>query len=388
MGELTKDGYITSTREQIKTDIQKMWTDAFGPNLALDTASPQGQIISIMTSLLQQIDNARQQDFDARDVNKAIGYQLDIIGKEMNLPRLEATPTQLTVTITGNSEYQIPSNVLFNMVNNTQEIFYSANNINVINGTITVNLIASNSKTYDDIQIGDKLQTASYVQQITDISVTEIIHGRTEEDDTAYRQRLIKSKVSGFDDVVHLVNQLQSVNAVLAAFVKPNTTAETDEYDIPPGYIEIIVLGGDNTDIAQTILNNIVMGTPTFLNSTGGITVAATDSMGYQHQYNITRPTQKTVDVTLSYGVKLGQILSEKDLADIEAAITSYINNKYMDSTIYTSDICYAVLADGRNIKMNINSLVMTIDGVDITDSYKLDIHQYATVGTITVTAE
>lgn len=384
MGNVTNTGYETESKESIRTSIQNIWKEAFGPNINMDVETPQGQITEIMTDLLYQIEVSRQDDFNARDVYKAVGLQLDIIGREMGAPRKESTPTQLIASLTGQIGYTIPSGTLFNMVNNVNQVFRNESDIIVDSNPKQVTLVAVDGNVYGGIQQGDALQTITYFQQIYNILVTSVVPGQEAEDDNTYRGRLIELKNSGIDDITNLRTKLTAINNVLDARVYQNNSLDTDSYGIPAHSIEIVVLGGDEEDIGEVCLKNIVMGTATYLNSDGGETISVTDSMGFQQQYNITRPTSVTFDVSVEYATKGDQVISNQEEAEMISRVEQYLNTRFIGQTIYLSDISYLLL-QGIQTKVEIVSLTVKADDVEIQSSYKLDIRQYAVAGDVEV---
>ena len=387
MGNITNTGYETESKQDIRTSIQNLWKEAFGPNINLDVETPQGQITEIMTDLLYQIELSRQDDFNARDVNKAVGMQLDIIGREMGTPRKDAIPTQLVVSISGQIGYTIPSGTLFNMIDDVSKVFRNDSDIAIDSTPKQATLIAVDNNVYGGVQTGDTLQTVTYFQQVSSIVVSSVAIGQVAEDDNTYRSRLVYIKDSGIDDISNLRNKLLAIENVLDAKVYQNNTLETDQYDIPSHCIEIVVLGGDEADIGQVCLENVTMGTPTYLNPDGGETINVTDSFGFTQQYNITRPTSVTFDVEVEYAVKPRQVVSNQDEADMIAKVQKYINTRFIGQTIYLSDIQFALL-NGVQEKLEITSLIVKADDVVIQASYDMGIRQYAVAGTITVNEE
>lgn len=384
MGKITTTGYETNTREETKLSVQDIWKKAFGPNINLEVSTPQGQIIEIMTDVLCQIDNARQDDFNARDIYKAQGIQLDIIGREIGAPRKESIPTQLVVSITGQTGYTIPSGSLFNMVNDVEQKFRTNNDIVVTSSPQSATLVATDGSVYGGIQVGDLLQTVEYFQQVSNIQINSIVAGKEKEDDNTYRARLIELKDSGIDDIANLKNKLMAINNVIDVNVKQNNSLDTDQYGIPSHSIEVIVLGGDEQDIGQVCLENVVMGTPTYLNPSGGVSINVVDQQGYTQVYNITRPSSVEFSVEVTYAVKPHKILSNAEAGAISDRISDYLSTRYIGQTVYISDITYQIL-DGIQDIIELVDLKVYADNVQISESYTMGIREYATVGTITV---
>lgn len=387
MGNITNTGYEIKSKQEIRESVQSLWREAFGPNINLDVETPQGQITEIMTDLLYQIEVSRQDDFNARDVYKAVGMQLDIIGREIGAPRKDAIPTQLVVSISGQTGYTIPAGTLFNMVSDVSQIFRNDSDIVVDASPKQATLIAIDSNVYGGIQAGDGLQTVTYFQQISNILVTSVVAGQVAEDDTAYRSRLIYIKDSGIDDIANLRTKLIAVPNVLDAKVYQNNSLATDANGIPPHCIEVVVLGGDEADIGRVCLENVTMGTPTYLNPNGGESITVIDSQDYPQQYNITRPTAVTFDVTVEYAAKPKQVVSRQDEADMKARVEQYLNTRFIGQTVYISDIQY-VLLNGVQSKLEITSLTVEADGVEISTSYTMGIRQYAVAGDVLIGEE
>lgn len=387
MGEITQTGYIMTSKEDVRAQVRKLWADAFGPSLSLETATPQGQIIEIMTNMLVQVDQSRQDDFNSRDIYRAVGKQLDIIGREMGAPRKAAIPTQIVVSISGDMNYTIAAGTEFNMIEDVSRLFQNTSAITISGSSIQATLTALNGAVYGDIQAGQGLQTVQYYQQVSNVIVQSVVPGQPAEDDNTYRQRLIFLKNSGVDDISNLIQKLQAINNVLDAYVKQNNSLETDEYGIPPHTIEIIVLGGDEEDIGNVCLREVTLGTPTYLNPVGGETISVTDGFGYQQKYNVTRPSGVTFTVEATYAPKRAQVVSKADVQGMIDRTKAYLDTRYIGQVVYKSDVAYQLL-NGVQDKLELTGLILKANGTEVTDSYVMTIRQYAVAGDVTVTGD
>lgn len=385
MGEITQTGYIMTSKDDVREQVRKAWSDAFGPSLSLETATPQGQMIEIMTNILVQIEQGRQDDFNSRDIYRAVGKQLDIIGREMGAPRKSAIPTQMVVSISGQTNYIIASGTEFNMINDVSRLFQNTSEITMSSHTIQATLTAINGAVYGDIQVGDRLQTVQYYQQVSDVTVESVVPGQPAEDDNTYRARLIYLKNSGVDDISNLIQKLQAINNVLDAYVRQNNSLETDEYGIPAHTIEIIVLGGDEADIGEVCLREVTLGTPTYLNPVGGETITVKDNFGYPQKYNVTRPTSVSFSVEATYATKRSQVVSKADVQGMIDRVNAYLNTRYIGQVVYKSDIAYQLL-NGVADKLELTGLILKAGDIEVTDSYVMTIRQYAVAGEVTVT--
>jgi hypothetical protein len=77
---------------------------------------------------------------------------------------------------------------------------------------------------------------------------------------------------------------------VLQAFVIENETDVTDGFGRPPHSFEVIVVGGDDQEIGQTIFDTKPIGINTYrVPGADGRTVQVTDSQGTVHDINFSR---------------------------------------------------------------------------------------------------
>ena len=378
---ITADGYETTPKETIKTEVQEIFTNALGDDLDLSDETPQGNLINGLTDLLHQIDMHRQSDFYSRDLYKAVGTQLDIIGRELGIPRKESIPTQILVNLQGAINYKIDAGTLAHIVSNSSEIFEFTNDVEITSSDIQVTLTASNGKIYDDLVVGQQLQTQEYTPQIYNISIVSIVYGQQAESDYSYRLRLLDAKSSTTDEVAHFTLALQNIPNVLSAYVEPNNTLETSPSGIPSHAVEIVVLGGSEADIGEVIMDNI-FATPTYNDPSLGEEIQVEDYNGHIQTFYITRPAMRNIYVSIEYENKADHMLTTDEINDIIAKVTEFINSIHMNKTLYVSDIYNIAIQDYSRIYA-IKSLTIQTDGdtpgtkVDIENSYTCSSREY-----------
>lgn len=380
---ITANGYETTPESTILTEVQDAFKDALGTDLSLDVETPQGQLIAMITDMLHQIDLNRQSDFYSRDIYRAQGLQLDIIGRELDIPRREAVPTQILITLQGAVNYTVLSGTQATIITDNSQVFQFTDDFEITAASSQVTLTAVDGGVYENLTVGQKLQTQEYTPQIYDMTITSIIYGQAAESDYQYRLRLIEAQSSGVDEVAHLTLELENVENVLSAYVEPNNTLETSATGIPPHAVEIVVLGGAEADIAQVLMDNL-FATPTYKDSTLGEEISGTDYNGHTQTFYITRPQQVNVSVQITYVNKLGQTLSSDNIADITNKITQLINATYMNKTLYYSDICN-LATDGYTQIYAIKSMTVTVGSSPVTDSYTCTSRQYLYASSVTL---
>lgn len=372
---ITNNGYETTPKATIKQEVQSIFTDALGNDLDLSDETPQGNLINGLTDMLHQIDMHRQSDFYARDLYKAVGLQLDIIGRELGIPRKDPVPTQILVNLQGAENYKIPAGTLANITTDSSKVFEFTNDVDISSSSIQVTLTATNGSIYDSLTVGQQLQTQEYIPQIYDITITSIVYGQAAESDYAYRLRLIDAKSSTTDQVEHFTLELKNINNVLNAYVEANNTLDTSESGIPSHSVEIVVLGGSETDIGNVIMHNI-FATPTYQDPTLGEEISVVDYNGHTQTFYITRPKMRNISVSIEYENKEGQMLSNDDIDAIKNKILEFVNSIYMNKTLYVSDI-YNIAIEGYSKVYAIRTLTVSIESESTPGEYDEIVNSY-----------
>lgn len=379
---ITSSGYETTPVENILSEVQELFKNSLGEDLSLDPETPQGNMINMITSLLHQIDLHRQSDFYARDVYHAQGLQLDILGRELGLPRKLSVPTQVYVELKGAINYVVPAGTQANIITNNSQIFEFPTAVSITSTAQQVTLQAINGAVYEDIAVGQQLQTQEYTPQIYDMKILSIVYGQPQESDYQYRLRLIEAKSANVDEVAHLTLALENINNVLSAYVDPNNSLITSPTGIPPHAVEIVVLGGAESDIGN-VLMGYLFATPTYEDPTLGEAIQVVDYNGNIQTFYITRPQQLSVSVTINYSNKQGQTLSVDNKSAIESKIKQLINSTYMNKTLYKSDVCN-IATEGYNQYYAINELEISVEGVTMDAAYECGSRQYLYADTVT----
>ena len=200
----------------------------------------------------------------------ATGSQLILEAKTVQSSYKATLSDNITVS-------KVTSNILFESVD--------YGNITVPTGTITI--IVKNVDGLDSIT--------------NDITPTA---GRLEESDIAARQSYIKRiairSMSRIDGIV--ADIYENVDGVLSAIGKENYTSEYDEDGRPPHCFEIIVDGGDSSEIAQIIFQRKSPG----IRAYGSTSVDIADSYGNIINIGFSRPTYQYVwlKITLTRNTK------------------------------------------------------------------------------------
>jgi uncharacterized phage protein gp47/JayE len=144
--------------------------------------------------------------------------------------------------------------------------------------------------------------------------------GRARETDAAFRARRQASlRVQGAAATDAIRSDVLDIEDVTACIVFENDTDTTDGDGLPPHSVEVLVLGGEDQDIFDTILATKAAGIATY----GGETGTATDASDNDHTIYFTRPTEKDVYITVDVTV-LGSLWPSDGEDQVAAALVAF----------------------------------------------------------------
>jgi uncharacterized phage protein gp47/JayE len=351
MSKIDSNGYQLIPEEQIVSDIKTIVEESF---IGINTAneSPFGNFSLLLAS---EIDNGQKDAFNvfnSFDLDSASGQDLDYIGKLIGLSRRALEPSILTVQATSSATgYTILEGSQFFLTSDDTILFQNTSDELISTSPQDITMGSLEFVADGDVAVGDKLTSVSNYPDLTDLEITNIIQGEEEETDYSYRLRLkaVRNGNSG-NGLESIEKALQEVSGVLDSIVFDVNRDNT----ITRGFIEAVVLGGTDADIANTIWDNLDMGTETQGTTTEGIT----DSKGNPININFSRPDD--LNTTFVLNVNLITSLSQQQREDIVTAFEDLCNQTFIGGTLYYQDF-YGAIVDVITGTARIDTL--TING-------------------------
>lgn len=161
--------------------------------------------------------------------------------------------------------------------------------------------------------------------------------GTAAETDAALRNRQsVSTSIPAqtvFDATIGAVANVPGVQKVAPY---ENYKNMTDSNGLPPHSISLVVEGGDDTEIAQTILDYKTPGTDTY----GTTSVPLVDPKGVPITINFWRPINVLIGAQVTLTPLAGWVSSNEDI--IAAAIASYLNNLPIGAIVVLTQL-YAI---------------------------------------------
>lgn len=355
---ISPTGISVPTADDVKSKFQEIFTDAFGGDLNLDDATPQGVAINDFTEE-KMLDNAMLlYFFNQLNPESANGIFQDALGSIYGLQRKVATSSVANCVCIGSQGTVLKgkSNPNPAMVQSTNgDLFVCVNGGTIpASGTITLQ--------FESVETGEIPVAANTLNKIyTSVSgwdsvnnTTSGVLGKEEESRVDFENRrkreLARNATGSLSSVYSRVFEIEGVTDVFVAENNKNT-ADSTTYSgitINPHSIYVCVNGATSEELAQAIYDSKSAGCDT----TGSNTCSKViDGKTYTYNYDI--PSYETIYVK----VGLGEAVSQDVQTQIKQAILDDYDGKTDDESITIGSTVYASRFYGDVSRLQISGL-------------------------------
>lgn len=314
-------GFVVKPYTQIVNDLNADMQADFGADLDVSVDTPNGQLIGNIAAPIAELWQVANAVYDAFNPNAAFGISLANIGVINYLPVQVPSRSTVDVVITGTAGVFIPAAIAQIATTGIPYTFHFLADITIPpGGTITVQAQADDT--------GEITAPAGTLTKINTpingwTSVTnpaDAIPGRSQETDPEYRIRRNNSTVSAAQNIEDaLLAALLALPGVLDAVVLSNNKDVVDGNGFAPHSVGVVVEGGEDLLIAQTIYGRLTSGIPT----NGTITELIPNNAGILIPVNFYRPVQKPVFIRIEVYEYTG--FPSDGLAQIQQDVYDYL---------------------------------------------------------------
>ena len=332
MGTLTKNGYEIKTQNEYFAEEQELYK-AIDPNFTLEPSTPDGMKIAHDAEVFGALDELVKQAYDARDPNKASGYDLDVLRKLTGATRSQGTPSTVVLTMTGASGAVIPkgsqaktkSGVIFET---DEDLILATDGI----GSVSAHCIENGAIEVNANSVTEIVTLVNGWQTVTNREVATL--GTNRDSDALFRIKSSRSvSRAGVGQKDSLYGELYEVDGVRKVRVYENKTdsglAEDvrNPHGLPPHSIAIVVDGGKDEDVARAIYNKLCPGVA--LHAVGSEVTKTVWSEKYRNSSDVitfSRPVYVDVSINVVVADPMGNLPSAMDLQKLiaEAYIDYY----------------------------------------------------------------
>lgn len=356
--------------------ITTSYQSIYGPDVYLGSDSQDGQWLGIVSQALYDTAALGASIYNSFSPSTAQGAGLSRVVKINGLRRQSSSHSTVELQVGGTAFTNIINGIAIDDLQQQWALPASvtipmAGTITVTATAVTAGAIQAQPATIQGIFTPTKgWQTVNNSAAATP--------GTNVESDASLRNRQASSTSipaqTVFDATIGAVSNVPGVSA-LAPYENDGDT--TDSNGLPAHSISLVVQGGTDADIAQTILDYKTPGTNTY----GTTSVPLTDAKGVPITINFFRPSLFPIAVQVTLTPLAGWITSNETI--IAAAIAAYINSLPIGSIVVLTKL-YAV----AYVPSSTAAGTFNIEGIEIAPCATGSIHLTGvpTAGTDTIT--
>lgn len=366
--EFTSTGVTIDTFNEIYENISDGMADAYGSAITFEQDSPDGQATGISALADLNLQSFLLSLYSNFDPDVATGAMQAVILKYCGMTKSPASRSTVDLDITATKEVTIPEGYIVSD-DNGQE-WETEDETTISTGTTTVSFVASE---WGDVSAAAGTITTPVTIVLGVSSVTnsaDAVAGSDEETDSEVRIRRNKALENQAESTVGaMASKLLNISGVTDVAVYEN---DTDAYDsdteMDAHSIWIVVLGGDVSDINETIAIQKNIGCALKGAESGSYIEYFERSDGstktYTHTTAYDRPTEVPIYVTLNAKRKIPGESIETELIQTEIASKAF----YIAESLQASELYSLGYDAGTNFVLY--DLLISTDGVTYTDEY------------------
>lgn len=302
--EITATGLKLPTELDILKGVLADFNTAFGGNLNLNLETPQGQLASSLAAIIADKNNQIAWLANQVHPDYAEGFMQDAIAKIYFLERKQATDSVVTCEFMGLAGTRIPKGFIVKDTLGNNWVLQQ--NISILaGGTVTGTLSAKGSipaKAHTVNQMYQTIVGLDRVDNPQDAIAGKLTESRAEFRDR--RQRSVAINAHGTPQAVYA--NVFALDGVSDVYVVDNPKGEAvtlNGYRLKPHSIYVAVVGGNNQQIAKTILQ--YAGNGCDFNGNTNVTV-------YDDNYSEPKPAyqvsfMRPVDLPIYFRVRVEQ---------------------------------------------------------------------------------
>ena len=388
MGTWTNQGFIAQSVEDYKTQIQNIFTTAFGSDFNVtDDTLPQNILIQELAELLANADADGIEVLTQLNVNTMSGIWLDFVALARGLKRHAGTPQTATISAISNPSslpFTIGAGQVFTC-NETGESFVTEEAISIESANTSFPVVFSGEGNSSAV-VGNHLRTDD-ISGIISMEIIGLGTGTERETDAEFRKRLSLSVPVFNPTIEHIQNEIKALPDIRGIGVTYNDTSSTSAEGLPPYTTEFLVAPSAAIDrtteqflfwkqaVAKAILWNKVPGSPTY----GNTTVNVADPFGTMKDVLFSVPSEVRLGITIN--IRVNEEVGAPDLQQVDKIKENIAN--YVNTLPVGIDVAYSkVMQEFLNVSsMDIISVVFENLDTHTTytnQNYVIESRQYA----------
>lgn len=349
---LTPQGFKRKTYPDILESMKARARAFFGEDVNLSDKSPLGLFIQSITWEYARLWEEAEKVYYSGYIDSAEGVSLDGVAKYAAATRKGPQYATGYILAIGDEGTEVTPAFIAGTKN---KVYFKPDATYTLEAEPTrVNIICLDTGKEGNVPaetITEIITPLAGLESITNPEPTT--DGQDTEVDPEFRDRYYRSLAAGGSSTSAAVEAaLLEIPTVKDVKVEENDTMEIVN-GLPPKCIAPYVFGGDDAEVAQTILQAKAGG----IQSYGTTQIEAIDTRGYRHLVGFTRPASKDIYVKVTI-TKNVQYPADGD-TQVRTAIIKYIGGRGIDGAEYKG------LGLGQDVVLNKIIMAINIYGVD-----------------------
>ena len=257
MATLTETGIVIESFDAILSKLEQGFRAIYGQNINLNADTPDGQMIGLLAQMRMDFEELAQTVYNQLDPDAATGAWLEQRVAYAGLMRRAASYSYLrSVILTGEPYTQLYAGVMVSDPNKTRWVLVSDVQLDS-NGSAradfrseqlgSYNLGKNTPLTIETVTLG--------LQRATTFENAEV--GEDEETDQQLRERFWVSRTKNATNSAEAIAaKIRALPDVKQVRILENNGTQRDKLGIEPHSLNVIVEGGENSQIAEVIYQN------------------------------------------------------------------------------------------------------------------------------------
>lgn len=308
------NGITVPTKSQIFNYLIALKKEIYGQDIIIQEGTPEYSEVDYMANQLTELNNGLKSLYDSISPSMASGVMLDNIVALNGIVRISEVRSTADVTLTGTEGTVITNGVVRDVNNNLWNL---PSSVTIGSGGIVT--VTATCQTSGDVSALANTITIIQTQVTGWTSVTNpnpASIGSNVETDSQLRFRRTQSvSISSITPTESLVASILQLEDVSDAILFENDTASPVALkggvdNLPAKSICLVVNGGDQTEIGETLRLKKTLGCGTF----GDTEVELTDSIGQTVSYFFERPDNLNIYVAITIQELTGYASTTDDL--------------------------------------------------------------------------
>ena len=326
MSYIDSAGFHRTSRSEILANLQASYQGLYGATADFSEGTPDGKFLGIFADAIDEATGLLETAYRSCSPSSAIGAALARLSLINGLKRETAQSSSTLETLTGTPGTVIPAGSLIGNVTNPTAIYATDSLVTIgSGGTVDVSVTATTTGAVPGAA-GDISKILTVIPGwATATNAADVSQGNGGETDVALRIRRAASVALPSQGIVDgLEATLLALPNVTQVRVRENPEDTTqilpDGGTLVAHAVEVMVVGGDTTDIANAIWLKKSMGVTTV----GGHTETVLDTQGFAHDINFDIPGEGIIDEPVYVAIHATPALGSGVQTAIQNAIVAW----------------------------------------------------------------